>query len=136
MGDADGVIMQLHFVGDQLPAGSRVVVGLDTDRNAATGGDGGADFLIDLEPADGKVAATFSQWKSGAYHVFQLGNPGFSAVKSGVILLVFCLCDFKNPSAFGLFARSEAASSSDAMPDSGNANHTTTHRRSGDECPT
>src|SRR5439155_2881655 len=106
--DVDAVVMQVQYAGDQLPGGSHIVVGLDTDRNAATGSDGGADYLIELEPASGKVVASFC-------------NPAITAVKSGVALLVFCLCDLNHPTALRIFARGESAdgSASDSMPDTG-----------------
>lgn len=121
--DVDAVVMQVQYAGDQLPDGSHIVLGLDTDRNAATGSDGGADYLIELEPASGNVVPSFWRWKGGSYQEFQVRNPAITAVKGGVALLVFCLCDLNHPTALRIFARGESAdgSASDSMPDTGAA---------------
>src|SRR5215468_6225751 len=48
--DADALVVKIAYAGS-LTSGSDIVVGLDTDLNPATGGDGGADYLITLVPA-------------------------------------------------------------------------------------
>src|SRR5437773_2274042 len=58
--DVDAVVMQVQYAGDQLPDGSHIVLGLDTDRNAATGSDGGADYLPDTGAADLNVPVVSS----------------------------------------------------------------------------
>jgi hypothetical protein len=119
--DADGIALVVDYAGDTFPPGSRIVVGLDTDRNRATGSDRGADYLIDLEQSGERVVPSFERWRSGRYVPFELRSPVYAGGKAGSVLLVVCLCELGDPSAFRVFAQGVGGdgASADSMPDSG-----------------
>src|SRR5262249_29908237 len=121
--DADALVVKIAYA-RSLTSGSGIVVGLDTDLNPATGGEGGADYLITLVPATrGAVAAAFSRWQSSQYVAFSPVQPVVSAGGDGQAEVILCLCDVKNPLGFGIFARSEVTGGTDTdqMPDAGTA---------------
>ena len=73
--------------GGTLAANSRIVVGFDTDHDASTGGDGGAEYLLVMSPAvgtDGKtsVMPVFYKWNGTGYPRLAL-RSGLSAGGAG-----------------------------------------------------
>ncbi len=117
--DADALTLAVAQQPSTLPDGSDILIGFDTDRDPATGGDGGADYLLTLTPTPGGVDPTFSRWESTQYVPFQPAEPVLSGSKDGAELIGLCLCDLKNPTDFGIFARSEGNGATDLLPDSG-----------------
>jgi hypothetical protein len=124
-GDSDALWIVIDWAGGaNLPQNSQIVLGLDTDRNASTGSDNGADYRFIFAPvvgASSKVGVGFERWKGGQYVSWSPQNPGFSASKPGSALFVMCLCDLNNPVSFNLFARSEVqgTTDTDTVPDTG-----------------
>jgi hypothetical protein len=124
-GDADALSITVDWAGSaDLPQGSQIVVGLDTDRNPATGTDNGADYRLILAPvvgASGKVGMGFERWQGGSYVTWSPRLPAFTAARGGSVLAVMCLCDLNDPVSFDMFARSEVegAAETDSVPDAG-----------------
>jgi hypothetical protein len=124
-GDADALSITVDWAGSvDLPQGSQIVVGLDTDRDPATGSDNGADYRVILAPvvgASSKVGMGFERWQGGSYVTWSPRLPAFTAAKGGSVLAVMCLCDLNDPVSFDMFARSEidGAADTDSVPDAG-----------------
>src|SRR5262245_21846932 len=61
-GDAELLILRVSGAG-RIPDGGDVVIGFDTDRNPATGTDGGADYLLELVPGTKGFGVALSRWQ-------------------------------------------------------------------------
>jgi hypothetical protein len=117
--DADALSLVVTQAGAELPEGSDVVIGFDTDRNPATGGDGGAEYLLTLTPAPGGFSPAFARWQSTQYVAFQPKLPVVTTSKDGGEFVGLCLCDLKDPASFGVFVRSEGNGATDLLPAAG-----------------
>jgi hypothetical protein len=119
-GDADMLALKIGG-GAAIPPDGDIVIGFDTDRDPATGTDGGADYLLELVPSSKGLSVALSRRQGDGYVAARLRLPVLTAEDGGTAIVGLCLCELRNPTAFGIFARSELGDSSDSVPDAGTA---------------